>query len=50
MFRRVSYEDALLWVPMLAFAVSAFIYGMVLLRSMALRPERLRKMKNLPLE
>ena len=50
MFKRVIYDNWSLIVPVLAFAFTATIYFVMVIRAMLMRPDRRDQMASLPLE
>jgi len=50
MFSRVIYEEWHNWVPLVAFAVTSFVYGLMTLRGVMLHKDKAERMSNLPLE
>jgi hypothetical protein len=50
MFKRVIYDNWSLIVPVLAFAFTATIYFVMVIRAMLMKPDRRDQMASLPLE
>lgn len=50
MFKRVIYENGSLIIAIAAFACTAIIYSVMVIRAMMMRKDRRDQMANLPLE
>lgn len=50
MFSRVIYERWHEWVPLVAFVVTSFVYGLMTVRGLMLRKDKADRMSNLPLD
>jgi len=50
MFKRVIYDNWSLIIALGAFALTATVYGVMVIRAMLMKPERQEQMAALPLE
>lgn len=50
MFKRVIYDNWSLIIPVVAFAFTATLYFVMVIRAMLMKPERRDQMASLPLE
>jgi hypothetical protein len=50
MFKRVIYDNWSLIIALSAFALTATVYGVMVIRAMLMKPERQEQMAALPLE
>ncbi|WP_395745371.1 hypothetical protein [Prosthecobacter sp.] len=50
MYKRIVYENWHLVVPVISFATTVLVFGIMTLRGMLLRKDKAKHMSNLPLE
>lgn len=50
MYKRIIYENWHLVVPVISFATTVLVFGIMTLRGMLLRKDKARHMSRLPLE
>ena len=50
MYKRIIYENWHLVVPVISFATTVLVFGIMTLRGMLLRKDKAKHMSNLPLE
>lgn len=50
MYKRIIYENWHVVVPLLSFATTVIVFGVMTIRGMLLRKDKADRMSNLPLE